>query len=146
MNDAPPAHLIMGRGYAEIPTVRCGDLDDLTESANQTVDNLNRLLSSPEMKRSVKSLDETLANLDHASKETSQQIGPLMTNLRNTSAQADATLANVNNSLGGQTGQNPDLAAAIKELTGAARSVRVLADYLDQHPEALLRGRDDSHP
>ncbi len=29
----------------------------------------------------------------------------------------------------------------MRELTEAARSVRGLADYLDRHPEALLRGR-----
>ena len=136
----------MTQGYVEMPAVRSGDLDDLTQSANQTVDNLNKLLSSPEMKRSMKSLDETLANLDNVSKQTNQQIGPLLTSLRQTTNQANVTLANTNRSLGGQTGQGPDLAQAINELTGAARSVRILADYLDQHPEALLRGRTDSHP
>jgi paraquat-inducible protein B len=34
-----------------------------------------------------------------------------------------------------------ELASTLDELTRAARSVRVLADYLDQHPEALLRGK-----
>ena len=34
-----------------------------------------------------------------------------------------------------------ELSATLDELTRAARSVRVLADYLDQHPEALLRGK-----
>jgi paraquat-inducible protein B len=29
----------------------------------------------------------------------------------------------------------------LKELTGAARSIRVFADYLERHPDALLRGR-----
>jgi paraquat-inducible protein B len=144
--DAPPARLIMTQGYVEIPSVRSGDLDDLTQSANQTVDNLNRLLNSPEMNRSIRSLDETLANLDQVSRQTKDQIGPLMTSLRKTTEQANVTLANTNRSLGGQTGQGPDLAQAINELTGAARSVRILADYLDQHPEALLRGRTDSHP
>jgi paraquat-inducible protein B len=27
------------------------------------------------------------------------------------------------------------------EISRAARSLRVLADYLEQHPEALLRGK-----
>jgi paraquat-inducible protein B len=34
-----------------------------------------------------------------------------------------------------------DLPRLMRELTEAARSVRGLADYLDRHPEALLRGR-----
>ena len=29
----------------------------------------------------------------------------------------------------------------LKELAGAARSIRVFADYLERHPEALLRGK-----
>ena len=34
-----------------------------------------------------------------------------------------------------------DLPALVHELTDTARSIRALTDYLDQHPEALLRGR-----
>jgi len=33
------------------------------------------------------------------------------------------------------------LTALLDELTGAARSLRVLADYLERHPEALLQGK-----
>jgi paraquat-inducible protein B len=29
----------------------------------------------------------------------------------------------------------------MREVNDAARSFRVLADYLDRHPEALIRGR-----
>lgn len=83
-------HLVMVGGY-EIPTTQSGDFDDLSQSANRAVENLNKLLSSPGIKRSLKSLDETLSNLDHASKLTSQQIGPLMASLRKTSEQANTT-------------------------------------------------------
>ena len=37
-----------------------------------------------------------------------------------------------------------DLADALNELEGAARSIRQLADYLARHPEALLRGKTGS--
>jgi paraquat-inducible protein B len=30
---------------------------------------------------------------------------------------------------------------ALKELSSAARSIRILADYLEQHPEALVKGK-----
>jgi len=29
----------------------------------------------------------------------------------------------------------------LKELSAAARSLRTLADYLERHPEALIRGK-----
>jgi paraquat-inducible protein B len=38
---------------------------------------------------------------------------------------------------------NTDLPKLMRELEDAARSVRVLADYLDRHPESLLRGRKE---
>jgi paraquat-inducible protein B len=34
-----------------------------------------------------------------------------------------------------------DLQRLLEQVSDTARSVRLLADYLDQHPEALLRGR-----
>lgn len=33
----------------------------------------------------------------------------------------------------------------LRESTAAARSIRVLADYLERHPEALLKGKDRRH-
>ena len=29
----------------------------------------------------------------------------------------------------------------LSELSSAARSIRIMADYLEQHPEALLKGK-----
>ena len=43
--------------------------------------------------------------------------------------------------LGSNTAQGTDLPRMMQELTDAARSVRALADYLDRHPEALIRGK-----
>jgi paraquat-inducible protein B len=37
-----------------------------------------------------------------------------------------------------------ELTKMLKELTSAARSMRVLADYFAQHPEALVQGKDES--
>jgi paraquat-inducible protein B len=34
-----------------------------------------------------------------------------------------------------------DLTVLLKELASAARSIRVFADYLERHPEALIRGK-----
>jgi paraquat-inducible protein B len=34
-----------------------------------------------------------------------------------------------------------DLADMLEELAGAARSMRVFADYIEQHPDALIKGK-----
>jgi len=141
---SPPVHFVPVSNYSQMPTMRSGDFDDLLKSANQAADRINAMLDSPELKHSLRALDETLSNLDKASMETQQQIGPLMANLRKASEQANETLVTVNRSLGSESGQSPDISRAVAELTDAARSIKILADYLDRHPEALLRGRSDT--
>ena len=37
--------------------------------------------------------------------------------------------------------QDASLPDAIRQLTEASRSLRSLADYLDRHPEAVLKGK-----
>jgi paraquat-inducible protein B len=37
-----------------------------------------------------------------------------------------------------------ELDNTLKEVSGAARSIRLLADYLKRHPEALLKGKGRS--
>jgi paraquat-inducible protein B len=52
----------------------------------------------------------------------------------------DATL------LGKDAPAQQELRDALQEITAAARSVRVLADYLDRHPESLIRGKSEDKP
>ena len=38
-----------------------------------------------------------------------------------------------------------DMREAMREITRAAGSVRVLTDYLERHPESLLRGKPEEN-
>jgi len=58
--------------------------------------------------------------------------------------QAQATLKSVEKSAGDDSTLNYELNKTLDELSGAARSIRLLADYLNQHPESLLRGKGGS--
>ena len=53
---------------------------------------------------------------------------------------ADATL------LGKNAPVQLDLRDTLQEVTLAARSLRMLMDYLEQHPEALIRGKTQEKP
>ena len=55
--------------------------------------------------------------------------------------QAQATMASVQRTVGAGSALTEDAENVMQELTRAARSIRVFADYLDRHPEALLRGK-----
>jgi hypothetical protein len=43
--------------------------------------------------------------------------------------------------LGGKASETGNLKTAVHELTETARSGRSLANYLDEHPEAVLNGK-----
>jgi paraquat-inducible protein B len=155
--DTQQAALVRGAsGSEELPTVESVDLDAMTRSADQllgkllalplpevveqlraTVASANRLVSSPEMTRSLNSLDRALANSDRLTRDANAQLGPLLRSLRESAQHADVALASVDDMMRASA----DLPKAIKELGNAARSMRILSDYLEQHPEALLRGK-----
>ena len=113
------------------------DLASVIRAAKKALGSADALISSPEMKHSIQELDKTLTNLDSITKKTDAQIGPLLTQLRSFADTADETLKKV----GSTTGSGGDLPGALRELRDAARSVRTLADYLENHPESLLRGK-----
>ncbi len=52
----------------------------------------------------------------------------------------DATL------LGKNAPVQQELRDALQEIALAARSLRVLTDYLERHPESLIRGKTEEKP
>jgi paraquat-inducible protein B len=73
-----------------------------------------------------------LEDTDKTIREVGPAIQPLMNSLKTTSDQI-----NTNDGHGGLSG-------TLYELKQAAQSMRALADYLDAHPEAILRGKKES--
>ncbi|MGA9725391.1 MAG: hypothetical protein WBQ86_23240, partial [Candidatus Binatus sp.] len=71
-------------------------------------------------------------------------IGELDTTLvsaQGTLSSARGTLNNTTNLTEPNSAQIQQLGSTLQEVSRAARSVRVLADYLERHPEALLQGK-----
>jgi paraquat-inducible protein B len=83
--------------------------------------------------------------LDGFTRDVEPDIKSLVKSLRDTADSANGTLSAVQGMLGSNANNaaNTDLPKLMRELEDAARSVRVLADYLDRHPESLLRGRKE---
>ena len=55
--------------------------------------------------------------------------------------QAETTMKSADNLIKEDSVAHHNLTVMLKELAEAARSIRVLMDFLEQHPEALLRGK-----
>lgn len=70
-----------------------------------------------------------------------QRLPALTASLQTILSHADRTLAGVDRGYGGQSSFARELERAMLEVGDTARSIRQLADFLDRHPEALIRGR-----
>ena len=157
---APPETLADDDGMLVIPGVESADIDDMTAKADQiitkinalpiretgdkvrsTVAHIDKLVASPRIDDSLKHIDRSVAQIDSTLAQVSPQIGPLVAQLRETANSADEAAAAASRMVNGDATRQNDLPGALRELTDAARSIRVLADYLDRHPEALIRGK-----
>jgi paraquat-inducible protein B len=139
--NAPKARLGFGGRYPEIPTISGSGFDDIAQSASgllaearNLVQGANQVLRSPELTGTVK-------NLEALSREASTRIGPTMESLQAASAQLEKTLSATSGLLGTSTTGTGELPRALRDLREASRSVRLLTDYLERHPEALVQGK-----
>jgi paraquat-inducible protein B len=87
------------------------------------------------------SVQGAAGDVGRVSRNLDARIGPLAASANAALRQADKTLA----SMEGVVAQGSDVRYRLNQLlteaTGAARSLRTLADYLERHPEALLQGK-----
>jgi paraquat-inducible protein B len=121
-------------------------LDQIADDIHQTTQKLAALSRSPQLTQSLEHLDSTLTNVDRIAHAGSQQIGPILSDLRQVATEAKSTVEAAKSVIAsnGMVQNKPEttgIGNALYELTRAARSLRELADYLDRHPEALLRGK-----
>jgi len=123
-----------------LPTVP-GGLDDLQASL---ADILRKIDAMP-LQRLGSDADAALVSLREAldtAKQLADQIERDVTpEARTTLVEARRTLSAVNETLASDAPLEQDLRQSLKQLTRAAEALRSLADYLERHPEALLRGK-----
>lgn len=126
-------------------------LEELVEKISRAVDSFDSFVNSPDLAASVRSLDATLIDVRRLMANVDGQIEPLIESVNKateaTSAvleQATRTLDQVDGVLAEDGAPRYELINVLQELTAAARSIRVVAEYIEQHPEATLRGKPGS--
>jgi paraquat-inducible protein B len=98
------------------------------------------------------SFDQTLvearAGIGDARKLMNEQAPALVSKIKKAAEsattaldQANLTLKSIEGVAEEGTQLRYEVSAALREISAAARSVRVLSDFIEQHPDALLRGR-----
>jgi paraquat-inducible protein B len=95
-----------------------------------------------ELEATEAKLTHILDKLDQVPlKEIGDNLQKSLGTLTLTLKSAQTTLDNANRYVEPESAQGQELDSSLQEVGSAARSVRVLADYLERHPEALLRGK-----
>ena len=143
---APAARIEKDGDFDRIPVGGSADFAEILQSLQTVLKNIDRATAGPELGHALKSLDETLTRLDKMTAEVEPDIKLLIKSLHDTADSAQKTLDTVQALIGNSAPAGTDLPRLMRELTEAARAVRGLADYLDRHPEALIRGRKGDAP
>lgn len=86
-------------------------------------------------------LDETLSAVQSLAANLDRKVKPLSDAALVTMNQATSTLKTAENLIGEDSNTRYNLDTTLEELAAAARSVRLMADYLEQNPDALLKGK-----
>ena len=151
--NAPKTKIDWNRDPTEIP-VMPSTVTDLEAKVNGIVAKLDKLpleAIGDDLRKALVSLDQTIKDAGKVVNRFDADVTPgLKTTLDDVRAAlgtADNVLKNSDaNLLGKDAPAQQDLRDALQEITRAARSVRVLVDFLERHPEALIRGKTEEKP
>lgn len=191
--------------YAEVPTIPSGSeqilqalekvpVQEIVLKATKTIDGIERLVNSPEIKEAVTHLNgvlksaekltqkldggvdksilvmqdvrklvqkldarieplsveikNTLADSRRFIQDADGQIIPLSNNLKTTLeesgkvlAEARETLKKASEAISGESVISAEFINSLDEMNRTMRSIQSLAEFLKQHPDALLRGK-----
>jgi paraquat-inducible protein B len=123
--NAPPETIDWSQNPPSLPTMP-GQLEATEASITEIIQKLNKLPLTEigdNLNRSLADLDLTLVST-HA-----------------TMVSAHGTIDSANGLIGPNSAQLQRLDSTLQQVGDAARSLRVLTDYLERHPESLLRGK-----
>ena len=122
--------------------------DQIGSNANTLLGTLNSTVGGPELKQVLTSASGTMVDLQGLIKRTDAGLTPLMkrlpdisNDLQQTLSRADRLVGSVDAGYGSNSQFSRDLDRLMSQFNDAARSIRLLVDFLDRHPEALIRGR-----
>ncbi len=123
-----------------IPTVN-GSLDDLQATLAdiaQKIDKIPFAEIASDLRTTLKTLNQTLSSADSAIHHIDTQVTP---QIQATLDSAHQTLNAAKELLESDAPVQQDLREALQQLTRTAESIRVLTDYIQQHPESFIRGK-----
>ena len=127
-------------------------MGDISTGVTNTLASLNQLITSPDITNSLASVRTTLDQYRTLGEKLSGRIDPLAESITNSLAEANRTLAQLQGTASNLRGMlrpdaplQHDLDQLLRQMAGTAQSVSSLMEFLQQHPNALITGREAPH-
>ena len=148
VRDAPKVEIDWSVPIPVIPTVpsTLPNLEDKVAGILDKVDKIPFESIGTEIKQVLATIDNAIKDIDKAVDHIDTGVTPELKSglveFRRALASADRVLQNTDTTLLGPDAPGQlELRDALQEVARAARAVRVLADYLERNPGALIRGK-----
>ncbi len=127
----------------------------ISEKTTSIMQGVDELVNSPELQASLVNLNKALTSFEAAMDSTRAlvedadgQLEPIAEHVMKASRgledalqETRSILLEVRNSISEDSRLRTVTNRAMEEFEAAARSVRILADYLERHPESLVKGK-----
>jgi paraquat-inducible protein B len=138
--ESDPQKIDWSGKYPVLPTVQ-QPLEELSEMVSGLIARVEKIpfeQIGSDVQDTVKNFNESMVLTKNLLQKLNTEVEP---EAMATLTQAKDTLAAMEDMLSTESPLNRGATNALEELAGAARSMRVLMDYLEQHPDALIYGK-----
>jgi paraquat-inducible protein B len=129
-------------------TVEQLKMADINQGVTNLLASVNRLVTDPDITNGLAAIKPTLDQYRELGVKVTSRVDPLADSVTNSLAEANRALAqirgageNLRTMLGPDSPVRNDLDLALEQLAGAAQSISSLVEFLKQHPNALIAGR-----
>jgi paraquat-inducible protein B len=124
-------------------------LDQIAQNLNDTLHGANETVNNQDLKQALQSLAATLASanelvhkFDASSAPAIKRLPEIAQTMQAALDRATKLLGSMDTGYGDNSSFHRDMQHLLDQAASSLRSIRLLADYLDAHPNALLVGRD----
>ncbi|WP_223670912.1 MlaD family protein [Kangiella shandongensis] len=127
------------------------DLQASLNNLNQTIEEYGRVAETfnREIKPVAMEFKQTMDEYEVLAKQVNQQVPAMVKSIQSSFEGLEAVLTDtqqlvqsIDHSYGSESELQYQLSQTLQELSKAAHSIRVLTDYIERHPEALIYGKD----
>jgi paraquat-inducible protein B len=129
-------------------TVSGARLAEISQSVTNVLRTIDLLVASPAITNAIASVPPTLEQYRLLGERLNRGVDPLVGSVTNSLAEANRALAqmrgageNLRVMLAPDSPLHSDLDRALDQLAGAAQSISSLVEFLKQHPNAIIAGR-----